>query len=139
MLRLHTATPSWQFVRNDETVCGLMVINASGKVCPWHEIGFSPHPRKECRSAPGGGVAGGVGLPAFETAYLTPRAGLGYFLALKSPARLHRITVVSVPTHVCWEGFCVETDKLKEEPGHLFYSLKIFFFWYLHLLACLFV
>ena len=42
------ATPSWQFERNDEIVCGLMVINASEKVCPWHEIRFPPHKRREC-------------------------------------------------------------------------------------------
>lgn len=41
---------------------------------------------RRVRSAPGGGVAGRVGVPAFEPAYLTPRAALGYFLALKWPA-----------------------------------------------------
>ena len=48
MLRFHMATLSWQFVRNDEIVCGLMAINASEKVCPWHEIRFLLHQRREC-------------------------------------------------------------------------------------------
>lgn len=33
-------------VWSDEAVCGLMVISASGEVCPWHRGGLPPHCRE---------------------------------------------------------------------------------------------